>query len=124
MALALLAGVCERDTFDEQRFYPLSEERSMELDAVAHLPDRVGHLWLKTRSEHALKIRTADIDLPQDLEKQIRPILNDPGLGARLSRREFDRQVSERDQQFSDAPDSDVGERLETAYRQVRGGAS
>src|SRR3989441_968001 len=54
--------------FRERTTYSPEEERSLALEGVAHLPDRAGYLWLKTRSPEAIKVRTHRIDLPEGEE--------------------------------------------------------
>src|SRR2546427_5749739 len=51
--------------FRERTTYSAEEERSLALEGIAHLPDREGYLWLKTRSPEAIKVRTQRIDLPE-----------------------------------------------------------
>ena len=47
--------------FRERKTYSLEEERALALEGIAHLPDRTGYLWLKTRSPEAIKIRTRSV---------------------------------------------------------------
>jgi len=44
-------------------FYSSDEERSLVLEGIAHLPDRTGYLWLKTRCPEAIKIKTTRLAL-------------------------------------------------------------
>jgi hypothetical protein len=72
-------------------FYKPAEERSLLMQSVTHLPDRVGWLWLKSRTGEALQIRTKEIELPtgavfQELVSRMR---GDPRIGNRQSRSEF-----------------------------------
>ena len=108
----------QANPFEERRAYSLAEERSLALEAIAHLPNRVGHLWFKARSEEALQIRTREIDMPQgpELEAAVRAIRRDPGIGGRLSRNEYQRQIDERDAKWK-APDSDLSATLLEAYK-------
>src|SRR6266566_535801 len=55
----------EEHPFRERRLYSLEEERGILADGIAHLPDRVGYLWLKTHSPQALKLHTASVPLPR-----------------------------------------------------------
>src|SRR5437867_3398726 len=79
--------------FQEKSFYSLPEERAMALDDIAHLPDRVGYLWLKARAGEAIKIKTQDITIPQGrkLEETTLPLRRDSTIGMRFSRKEYER---------------------------------
>src|SRR5207245_118496 len=54
--------------YQERTTYSPEEERSLALEGIAHLPDRTGYLWLKTRSPEAIQIRTGQVDLPEGEE--------------------------------------------------------
>ncbi|MDA2937068.1 hypothetical protein MYX75_02240 [Acidobacteria bacterium AH-259-A15] len=115
----------QADPFAEKTFLSMTEERAQTLDAIAHLPDRVGYLWLKSLSNEAIKLRTGDIDLPSggDLQQAIRQIKSDPGIGMRMSRREYQRLIEKRDQEWAEGVDGDLGGKLEESYRRIRGEA-
>lgn len=112
----------QANPFDEKRFYSIPEERSMELDAVANLPDRVGWLWLKAQSAEALKIKTRELAIPQrqDLENVTLAIRHDPTVGKRFSRRNYERQIAQRDREWMAEPEGDLGGTLADAYRGAR----
>ncbi len=116
----------KQNPFQETRFYSVNEERSILLEEIANLPDRVGWLWLKGRSSEAIKIRTQDLDLPQgrELEQATLAIRRDPTIGQRLSRKEYEQMAAERERKF--APELASGadnNTLEQAYRRQRGDA-
>jgi hypothetical protein len=106
----------------EKSFYSLTEERAMALDEVAHLPDRVAYVWFKALSAEAVKIKTQELAVPQgrELETATLSIQHDPSLGMRLSRREYDRFVAERDRQWTEE-EGDLGASLEETYQRTRG---
>jgi hypothetical protein len=107
--------------FEEAGFYKPEEERNLLLNGVANLPDREGYLWLKTRSAQALRIRTPQIDLPEgEIFRNVVGMLRDePALGGRASRAEYERLMRERDRQWI-APDCGRAElkgELKAGYR-------
>src|SRR5712692_9291053 len=85
--------------FRERTTYSAEEERSLALEGIAHLPDREGYLWLKTRSPEAIKVRTQRIDLPEgeEFRQIIEALREEPGLGGRITRSEYERLIVERD---------------------------
>lgn len=109
--------------FDEPSFYTLNEERSLLLDGVASLPDRVGYLWLKSRRRDAFLMRTADLDMPTgaELDQAISPLRCDPTFGMRQSRTEYNRAAERRNQELGPEPVADVVTGLAGAYRRMRG---
>ena len=111
------------DPFVEKNCYSLAEERSMALEAIASLPDRIGHLWFKSRSAEALKLKTQEVDLPGDDELNLatRQLRRDPSVGKRTSRREHERLVAERDQKWKQETDTNLNADLEQVYRNLRG---
>jgi hypothetical protein len=112
----------EMNPFAEKSFYSLTEERALALDEVAHLPDRTAWVWFKALSAEAIKIRTRELAIPQgpELEDATLSLQRDPGIGMRLSRREYDRLVAERDREWAEE-DGDLGASLEEAYQRSRG---
>ena len=109
--------------FQESRFYSLAEERQMALEAIAHLPDRVGHLWFKTRSAQALQMRTRELAIPQgrDLEEAVLPLWRDPTIGMRLSRQEYESRIAKREREWAAEEPGQLSAALADAYRRVRG---
>ncbi len=109
--------------FQEKSFYSLAEERGTALEEIAHLPDRVGYLWLKARAGEAIKIRTQELAIPQGrtLEEAIAPIRRDPTIGTRFSRKEYERLIAERDRKWTAEEQGDLGATLRKAYQRARG---
>src|SRR5207244_4984316 len=109
--------------FQEKDFYSITEERAMALDAIAHLPDRVGFLWFKARSAEAVKIKTKELVMPQDrdLEEATERLRRDPTIGMRTSRKEYKRRIAERDREWMTEAQGDLGTVLAETYRRNRG---
>ena len=112
------------DPFAETRFYPEREERSLALEEIARLPDRVGYLWLKSRAAEAFQVKTADLVIPEGraLEEATAELRDDPRFGERLSRREHEALVAERERQWTEQEDEDFEARLTEVYQRQRGG--
>jgi hypothetical protein len=109
--------------FRERTWYSPEEERSLALEGVAHLPDRTGYLWLKTRSPEAVKIATRRLELPEGeaFRTAVESLRGEPGLGARLPRAEYERLIEARDREWLESPEeSDLPDRLEHKYREER----
>jgi len=106
-------------------YYSVAEERSILHDGIAHLPDRVGYLWLKARAPEALRIRTPHLPSLEGpaFREVIEAMRTEARLGARLSRTDYERLVEERDREWLSEASEDqhsVGEssgRLEREYR-------
>jgi hypothetical protein len=117
----------QTNPFEPPGVYTTSEERTMEHDAIASLPDRTGYLWLRSHSAEAIKITTENLTLPsgEALQRAIAPILSDPSVGDRMSRQEYEHQIAQRDRPLttarSDSPTS-FEEVLAGTYKRVRGG--
>jgi len=79
-------------------FYTTNEERTLLMQDVAHLPDRVGWLWLKSLTGVALRLRTRTVDIPAGtrLKEAIEPLLADPAIGRRYSRQSYVREIPRR----------------------------
>ena len=118
----------QTNPFEEPAFYTLNEERTMALDEIANLPDRVGYLWLKSRSKEALRVTVPTVSMPRggELTAAIEPLRRDPTLGARLSRREYEQRVAARDREWlsepENEPDNNLDRTLTARYRRVREG--
>jgi len=124
----------KREHFEETRFYTDAEERTLLLEEIANLANRNGYFWLKGQSSEAVKIRTANLDIPQgaELEKAVLSIRNDATIGQRVSRKEYDRSLDnqQRDEKLA-RNHSDGDTALQETYRrgrakskQVNGGES
>lgn len=113
------------DPFLEESYYSLAEERAGALDTVAQLPDRVGYLWLRAHSEEALKIKTRELKIPhgEELEAAALPLRRDPTVGARASRKDYERQIATRVRELAEEPEGDLSSKLKRAYRATRGEA-
>ena len=95
----------------------------MMLDAITHLPDRVGWLWFKHLSAEALKITTEHLAMPQgeDLSAAVHSIRRDKTIGRRLSRRQYEGGMAERDAQWREPESGDLSGKFEQAYELRRG---
>ncbi len=110
--------------FREPTFYSLEEERALLLNEVANLPDRTGYLWFKARSAEAIKIKTRRLSIPEGeaFRETVAALREDPRLGGRLSRREYQSLIEERDREWQDhGEDSSLMERLEGQYQEAQG---
>ena len=78
----------EPNPFREPSVYSPEEERILALNGIAHLPDRVGYLWLKTRSAEAIKIEARWLGLPEGekFRRVVDAMRQDSQIGGRLSR--------------------------------------
>src|SRR5207302_5990776 len=112
----------EPRTFHDRTIYSAEEERALLLDGVAHLPDQVGYLWLKTRSHEAIRLRTEWVELPQgeEFRRAVAELREEPILGERVSRADYERAIAERDRIWlGSAEESEPGQdRWERTYRQ------
>ncbi len=110
----------EAHPFRERRLYSLEEERGILADGIAHLPDRVGYLWLKTHSPQALKLHTASVPLPNGAEfrEAVEQLRQDPAIGGRISRTEYLAEIENRDREWFGPEETQTQEdRWEKAYR-------
>ena len=108
--------------FHERTLYSPEEERALMFDEVASLEDGIGYLWLKARSPMAVKIRTQRLDFPkgEKFRSVVDGLREDPQLGGRLSRGEYQRQIAERDRQWLHLPPQTefAEDRWEKTYRE------
>jgi hypothetical protein len=110
--------------YRERASYSPEEERALALEGIAHLPDRTGYLWLKTRSPEAIKIRTRSIDLPEGdaFRKIVEALRDESALGGRLSREEYEKFIEERDHEWLEVKEeSSLVDRFERKYSEERG---
>jgi hypothetical protein len=114
----------EPHPFRERTNYSPDEERSLLLEGIAHLPDRTGYLWLKTRCSEAIKIETQTIDLPEgdEFRRSVDALRAEPKLGGRISRSDYERAIVERDRAWLDLNDeqADLAGGFEKKYREER----
>jgi hypothetical protein len=111
--------------FEETSFYSISQERAMLLDDVACLPNRVGYLLFRGLTAEAIKLRTADFEIPRGraLEEATYKVRHDPTIGKRIPRKEYEQMISEQERRWSDeraGSGAEVAD-LERAYRRLRG---
>jgi hypothetical protein len=109
--------------YRERTFYSAEEERSLALESVAHLPDRTGYLWLKTRSAEAVKIFTRALPLPEGetFRERVETLREEPSLGGRISRSDHDRLIEARDGEWRETKaESSLPDRLEKKYQEER----
>ena len=109
--------------FRERTTHSLEEERSLLLEEIAHLPDRTGYLWLKTRSPEAIKITMQKIDLPEgeEFRQAVEMLREEPRLGSRLGRAAYDAQIETRDREWFGGeaePKGTMEEQWESRYRE------
>lgn len=109
--------------FEPPGFYTIAEERAMELDAIASLPNRVGYLWMRSLSREAVQLKTQSIDIPDGelLENATKALLSDPALGGRLSRQVYEAEIKQRRDCLQDSAQADLSDALASAYKRSRG---
>jgi hypothetical protein len=112
--------------FEEMQFYTPSEERALALEGVSRLADRIGWLWFKALTAEALELRTRDLPMPAgpDLEAAVAGWRNDPAIGMRTARKQYEQAIADRDRQWLAEESSDVSDSLRQAYRRARGDKS
>src|SRR5437867_6129481 len=100
-------------------FYSHAEERSLLLAGLAHLPDRTGWLWLKSKTGEAMKMRTRTLDLPlgDEFKQMVNRVRANPRIGGRTSRAEFLAEIARRDGEFVKKDEPDAVEQLKKSYR-------
>ena len=91
----------------------------MLLSGLAHLPDRTGWLWLKSKTGEAMKMRTRTLDLPQgdEFKAMVNRVRANPRIGGRMSRAEFLAEIARRDGAFLKKDEPDAVEQLKKSYR-------
>jgi len=106
--------------YGEGAMYSPEEERSLLLEEIAHLPDRVGYWWPKTRSSEAIKIHTASIDIPEGEEFRtvVDELREEPHMGQRVAREQYDRVIEERDREWlgNGEEEASLDQRFEKRY--------
>jgi len=111
----------EIDPFREPKVYSPEEERTLALNGIAHLPDRAGYFWLKTRTAEAIRIETRSLALPEGTEfkRIVEAMRLDPRIGMRLSRTDYERLVQDRDLKWlkENAATEGLQEQMERAYQ-------
>jgi len=110
--------------FRERTFYSPEEERALLLNGIAHLPDRTGYLWFKACSPEAIKIRTRRLSIPEGeaFREAVAVLREEPRLGGRLSRREYDKLIEDRDREWREPNEEpSLPDRFEKQYREEQG---
>jgi len=111
----------EANPFRERSLYSLEEERGILADGIAHLPDRVGYLWLKTHSPQAFKLHTGSVPLPNGAEfrEAVENLRQDPAFGGRVSSKEYLAEIEHRDREWfgSEAETQTQEDRWEQEYQ-------
>jgi len=100
-------------------FYSPAEERSILLSGLAHLPDRTGWLWLKSKTGEAMKIRTAPLTIPDGAEftEAVARIQGNPRIGQRISRSAFMAEIARRDDAVAKNDEPNPVEQLKKSYK-------
>ena len=109
--------------FRERTWHSAEEERSLLLEDIAHLPDRTGYLWLKTRCPEAVRIGTRRLEIPEgeEFRRVVAGLREEPRLGQRTRRSEYERLIEERDREWlASDEESKLPERLAQKYRGER----
>lgn len=110
--------------FRERTTYSPEEERSLALESIATLPDREGYLWLKTRCPEAIRITTTKMVLPHgdEFRNIVEGLRDQPELGGRLARADYDEHIRERDREWLDVGNEESGmqDRWEKKYAEDR----
>lgn len=102
--------------------YSPTEKRNLLIQGIAHLPDRVGWLWLKPETGEAMKITTKWLDIPAGAEFQeaVQRIKGDARIGSRIPRGAYLAEMERRDAVWlSDLAPDPVG-KLKKAFREDR----
>src|SRR5207245_4080018 len=91
----------EPQPFRERTVFTPEEERGQLFEGIAHLPDRVGYLWLTTRSHEAIRLRTERVELPEgeEFRQAVDRLRQDVKLGGRLSEAEYVADIASRDRE-------------------------
>lgn len=114
----------KRSPFEESSFYSDAEERALLLEEIANLPSRAGYFWPKGQSAEAIRVHTADLDIPQGsaLEKAVLPMRNDPTVGDRISQQEYEKVLHRKtDRRPADEP-GDLNDSLKDNYARSKSG--
>lgn len=104
-------------------YYSLNEERQARLNALAHLPDRTGWLWLKSQSGEALKIQTTSLTIPTGsaFAATVARLRDDPNVGQRQSRAAYLTAITARDKEWLAAEEqTEQVEQLKRRFRARR----
>jgi hypothetical protein len=80
-------------------YYSLNEERTVRLNRLASLPDRVGWWWLRSLSDEAIKLKTATLEIPSGaaFTEAVERLRADPNFGERTGRTAYLEAMAQRD---------------------------
>jgi hypothetical protein len=113
------------DPFAAQMFCSPAEERGLQLDEIANLPDRTGWLWLRSETAEAIAMRTPDISIPsgREIDEAVAVLRRDPTIGGRISRKTYDRALADRERKWKALPTDEGDPDLDFAgtYQKMRG---
>ena len=103
-----------------REYYAASEERGLLAEEIAHLPDRVGWLWLKSQSSEATGIRTRPVEIPEGAAFADRTawIKGEAAIGKRLSRAAYEVVIARRDAEWLDEESLSPSETLTRSFRE------
>lgn len=90
-------------------YYSVNEERQARLNALAHLPDRAGWLWLKAQSGEAIRLQTTSLTIPSGaaFNAPVERLRDDPGFGQRQSRGAYLAAIEQRDANWLDEEEAE-----------------
>jgi hypothetical protein len=102
--------------------YSPNEERTLLVDELAHLPDRTGWLWLKSRSPEALKIRTRTMAIREGaaFRDRVAWIRAEASIGNRTPREVHLTEIARRDAEWLADEQANPAEALRKSFRQDR----
>lgn len=104
-------------------YYSLNEERVVRLNGMAHLPDRMGWLWLKAWTGEAIKLKTATLEIPSGalFTEGVNRLRSDPAFGDRIGRSAYLEAIAERDAEWrNEASTQDKVSELKRRYQSER----
>jgi Helicase HerA, central domain len=106
--------------YAQPEFYSPSEERGQLLGGLAHLPDRVGWLWLKSLTGEAMKIKTRTLKLPtgEAFQGTVGRLRADARIGHRTARDAYLAEIARRDGEYVTREEPDKIEQLKKSYRE------
>lgn len=97
-----------------------TEEKNLLVDELAHLPDRVGWLWLKAQSPEAIRIRTRTMAIPDNtaFRERVDWIRNEPEIGDRVSRPMHLKTTAQRDAAWLKEDEADPAQALRKSFQE------
>lgn len=109
-----------RNPYAPPEFYSPSEERSLLLSSLAHLPDQTGWLWLKSLSGEAVRIKTKRLNIPTGKEyfEAVSRLRSDSAIGNRVSRDAYLAAIARRNAEYNSGTGIEQFERLKEVYQE------